>query len=102
MGSVNSNRKKEVLRLVKGIIQLVLPDKSPKLFIFGSQVGLDEWKNADIDLGLDAGEPIEWEKISTIKSLIEGIPTLYKFDVVDFARVSDRFRSVALKNIEPV
>jgi len=91
-----------VLRLLKGVVQTVLPDTEMKLFIFGSQVGLEEWKNADIDVGIEVEKPIEWEKLETIKSMVEGIPTIYKFDIVDFGRVSESFRTVAMKNTEPI
>ena len=87
---------------MKGVIHTVLPDEEMKLFIFGSQAGLQEWKNADIDVGIEMKKPIDWEKLETIKSMVDGIPTVYKFDIVDFGRVSESFRTVAMKKTEPI
>lgn len=102
MQKASTYDKAEILRMVKGIVSLVLPNAKPKLFVFGSQAGLNEWKQADVDLGIDAGEPIDWKKLSTIKDLIAALPVIYRFDVIDFNRVSDRFKVVATKNIEPI
>lgn len=94
--------KAELLRMVKGIVHVVMPETNANLFVFGSQAGLKNWKPADVDLGIDTGEPIEWSRLNTIKELIAALPTIYKFDVVDFNRVSDRFKEVALRNTETI
>lgn len=69
-------------------------------FLFGSQAGLPELKRADIDVGIDAKRPLSNLEEILIWAELEDLPTLYKFDLVDFARVDPGFRKIALNKIE--
>jgi len=71
-----------------------------KSFIFGSQANLSELRRADIDIGIDAGRPLTLREESLIFNALENLPTLYKFDVVDFCKAEDSFKKVAFKKIE--
>ncbi len=71
------------------------------MFFFGSRVtgkGVDE--RSDIDVGFSGLKELQGKEISGIKEAIENLPTLYKIDFVDFSKVSENFKSVALKQIE--
>ncbi len=95
------NRKEEIKSMIKKVVASHLSGDY-KVFLFGSQAGLPELKRADIDVGIDAGRPLSLYEESLIWSELEDLPTLYKFDVVDFTKVEDNFKKVALNKIEPL
>jgi len=53
--------------------------------------------NSDIDVGIDAGKPIEDNPISRLWNKLDDLPTPYLFDIIDFQLVEERFKRVALK-----
>ena len=92
--------KKEILEIVGKYLDL----KEYKIFFFGSRVRGDNFPRADIDIGILGKKPIPIEIKFQIVEELEKIPTLYKFDLVDFSDplVSEDFKSEVLKNIEYV
>jgi len=58
------------------------------LFFFGSRVKGDNFITSDIDIGIEGGKEVPLEILLLIKEEIENLPTLYKFDIVDFNKVS--------------
>ena len=92
--------KKEILEIVGKYLDL----KEYKIFFFGSRVRGDNFPRADIDIGILGKKPIPIEIKFQIVEELEKIPTLYKFDLVDFSDplVSENFKSEVLKNIEYV
>lgn len=96
-------RKEEIKQMIVDAVRKHVGDQPVRVFIFGSQANQPELKAADIDVGLDAGQPLEWRKISGIHTeLNEYAPTLFEFDVVDFAAVDEKFRRVASMEIETI
>lgn len=71
-----------------------------KIFFFGSRVSGKGNEHSDIDIGIEGPLPISPEIKSKIEDEIENLPTLYKIEIVDFKRVSSKFRSVAMQNTE--
>jgi phosphoserine phosphatase len=47
-----------------------------------------------------ADKAIPFTNFVRISNAIEDLPMLYKVDLVDFYNVDDKFKAVALKNIE--
>jgi len=90
--------KKDVLKIVGKYLDLSLY----KVFFFGSRIRGDNFERADIDLGIEGPKEIPASIKLKIEEEIENLPTLYKIDVVDFRKVSDKFKKQALKNIEYV
>lgn len=88
--------KKEILEIVGRHLDL----KEYKVFFFGSRVRGDNFPRADIDIGIKGPKTVSLEIAFGIKEELENLPTLYKFDVVDFKDVSEKFKKIALKNIE--
>lgn len=86
---------------INGIVQKYLGGNA-EVFFFGSRVTGTASQRSDIDVGIDAGMPIDAEVFFKIQEEIEDIPTLYTIDVVDFSQVSPKFRDIALKSIERV
>jgi len=90
--------KKEILEIVGKKLDL----KKYKVFFFGSRVSGDNFPRSDIDIGIEGKKEVPTVVRMEIEEEIEKLPTLYKFDVVDFKTVSEKFRKEALKNIEYV
>lgn len=90
--------KKEILEIVGKYLDL----KSFKVFFFGSRVRGDNFPRVDIDVGIKGPNPIPLEIKFKIEEELESLPTLYKFDFVDFSEVSEKFKKIALENIEYV
>lgn len=87
---------------IKKIANKYLDFKTCKIFIFGSRVRGDNFPRTDIDIGIDCQKEISGETIEKIKNEIDSLPTLYKFDIVDFKTISEEFKKEALKDIEYV
>ena len=90
--------KKEILEIIGKHLDL----RKYKVFFFGSRVKGDNFPRADIDIGIEGPRAIPIEIMAEIKEEIEELPILYKFDVIDFKMVSDKFKKEALKYIEYV
>lgn len=90
--------KKEIL----GIVGKYLDLSEYKIFFFGSRVKGANFPRADIDIGILGKKPVPTEMKFKIEEEIEELPTLYKFDLVDFFEVSKDFKKEALKSVEYV
>ena len=92
--------KKEILEIVGKYLDL----EKYKVFFFGSRVRGNNFPRADIDIGIMGPLPIPVRIKFQIVEELEKIPTLYKFDLVDFSDpfVSEDFKSEVLKKIEYV
>jgi predicted nucleotidyltransferase len=97
---VTKERKLLIFSWIKDAVNEFFPNQNYKLFVFGSQANREILSSSDIDVGIDIGKPIENRIISMIWNKLDDLPTLYTFDVIDFQMVEDRFKKVALKNIE--
>ena len=90
--------KKEVL----SIIGKYFGHNDYKVFFFGSRVRGNNFERADIDVGIEGRNPVPVEIKLKIEEELERIPTLYKFDFVDFKKVANAFKKEALQHIEYV
>ena len=70
------------------------------VFIFGSEADGSGTARSDIDLGVLGPEPIPNAVIERIRERLEGLRTLRMFDVVDFCRVDESFKTEALKHVQ--
>lgn len=91
-----SKLKQEILSAVGRHVDL----RRYHVFIFGSRAGRTAHERSDVDVGIEGPGPIPAEAFLEIQEEMEHLPTLYRVDVVDFARVDDRFRRVAKQQIE--
>jgi|SaaInlLV_10m_DNA_2_1039722.scaffolds.fasta_scaffold47214_1 predicted nucleotidyltransferase len=85
----------------KSTIQSILRDNLPsthRAFIFGSRSTDSHRKYSDIDLGITGSTPLDSTTFFTIESALEDSDLPYRVDLVDFARVSPRFRTIAMQN----
>lgn len=90
--------KKEIREIFSKYIDL----KKYKIFFFGSRVRGDNFPRADIDIGIMGENSLPPEIKFRIEEEIENLPTLYRFDIVDFSQVSEEFKKEALKWVEYV
>lgn len=90
--------KKQILAIVGMHLDL----NRYRVFFFGSRVIGRGDDRSDIDVGIEGPEPIPFHIMAGIRAQADALPTLYKVDVVDFARVSPRFRDVALQHTEVI
>ena len=93
-------RRAQIMNWLKDTLAENLPEVTYRAFIFGSQANCDELIRSDIDVGILADAEIPAVNLFKINNAIENLPMLYKIDLVDFYWVSDRFKEVALSNVE--
>lgn len=84
------------------IIQKNLKQEHYRVFFFGSRTTGTFDERSDIDIGIEAGGPIPLSTWREIEEELEKLPVLHKIEIVDFARVSDQFKDVALQQIEVI
>jgi len=90
---------KESLEFIRQTIRKYLPGEDCKIFVYGSRATgkADKW--SDIDVGIKGRERIPFDVLATISEEIRESDLPYMVDVVDFNRVSEKFRKVATRNI---
>lgn len=88
--------KKEILDITEKYLDL----NRYKVFFFGSRITGKADERSDIDIGIDGAESVPPEIFSQIEEEIDQLPILYKIEIVDFRRVTIKFREVALQKIE--
>lgn len=77
----------------------ILPQKIIRFF-FGSRIRGDNMERSDIDVGIERPKEISGTIMSAIKEEFEKIQTLLKIDLVDFKKISDKFKKISIKNRE--
>lgn len=88
--------KREIVKIIKN--RLKLPHY--KVFLFGSRVTGKASDRSDYDVGIEAKEEIPVSCFFDIKDDIHNLPVLQKIEVVDFRKVGDEFKEVALRHLE--
>lgn len=88
--------KQQILAIVGKHLDL----RKYRVFFFGSRVLGKGSDRSDIDVGIEGSDPIPSVTFSEIVEEIEGLPTLYSIEVVDFSRVSKKFKQVAMEKVE--
>lgn len=73
-----------------------------KVVLFGSRATGNAKALSDYDLGVIGETPLPLEDFFIIEDMLDELPTLYRIDWVDMARVSDEFRANALKKVEVI
>jgi predicted nucleotidyltransferase len=92
--NLNGIDEKTKLKII-GILGVLFPDA--KVYLYGSRArgNYREW--SDIDLALDAGQPLDFFDVCEAKNLFEASNIAYKVDVVDRLSVSKEMREDILK-----
>lgn len=94
--------KDEWITEITAIVKKHVHDDSARLFVFGSYATGNQKHYSDVDIGIDAGTPLEIMIIARIKDELEESNLPVTVDVVDFARAKASFKKVALQKIIPL
>jgi predicted nucleotidyltransferase len=73
-----------------------------RFFFFGSRVTGSGDERSDVDVGILGRAPVPASVWLDLEEEIEGLPYLYKIDLVDFRRVSPAFAELALSQTEEI
>lgn len=87
------------ISMIKEIIFSVIDRNEYKVFMFGSRAAHKSKNYSDVDIGILGKKPLG-KAYYKIINLIEDSVIPYKVDVVDFALVDEKFKKIALKEIE--
>lgn len=71
-----------------------------RVFFFGSRVLGKGNEGSDVDIGIKGPQSIPLDIFSKIEEEIEEIRILYSIEIVDFSRVSEKFKKVAMQKVE--
>lgn len=85
----------EAANFAAGIVRRHVPDPAYHVFLFGSRAQGTAHERSDIDIGIEGPAPVPVEALSLIEEELDEAPTLYTIEIVDFARVPEKFRRVA-------
>lgn len=88
----------KTVNLVSQIVRKHLPDHSYKSFIFGSHATGKNRKFSDIDLGIMGPRSLSSKEYISIVNDLEESNLSYRVDLVDFTKVSDKFKQVSLRD----
>jgi predicted nucleotidyltransferase len=73
-----------------------------RVVIFGSRARGNAKPRSDFDLGVVGNTPLPLTDFYALADELDELETLYRFDWVDLARASEKFRQSALKNVEVI
>ena len=89
----------DAARFAASVIRRHVADSAYRVFLFGSRATGSARDRSDIDIGIEGPAPVPWAALAAIQDELEEAPTLYTIEVVDFARVPEKFRRVAERRI---
>lgn len=95
-----SARRSQIKQWLKNVLEDNLQGINYRAFIFGSQANLPHLRRSDIDVGILATQDIPVKYFARINDMLEELPMLYKIDLVDFNEVDEKFKDIAMQNIE--
>lgn len=86
--------KEKIIKLCKSIIP------EAEIWIYGSRARGDYRERSDIDLALQASQPIDFFAIAELKEVLAAANIPYAFDIIDLNAVQDeKFKSVVKKEM---
>ncbi|MBU1327391.1 nucleotidyltransferase domain-containing protein [Patescibacteria group bacterium] len=90
----------KIEKQIETVVKKYLKGLRCRVFLFGSRATGRDRRFSDLDLGVLGKEKIPSHLMVKIKSDLENSSIPYKIDIVDFKRVSDEFRNLALSKIK--
>src|SRR5271166_1341207 len=89
----------DAAKFAASVIRRHVPDPACRVFLFGSRATGSAGERSAIDIGMEGPAPASRTALAAIHNELDEAPTLYTIDVVDFARMPERFRRVAERQI---
>lgn len=81
-------------RIIK-VIEIFFPNA--KIYLFGSRAKNTHTVTSDIDIAIDAGEPMGMLERGQINSMLDALNLPQNIDVVDFQRAPEALRANILR-----
>jgi predicted nucleotidyltransferase len=88
---------KESFKFIRNTIYKHLPKEEYEAFVYGSRADGTAQKWSDIDVGVQGRKQAPILLLENIREELEESNIPYKVEVVDFAKVSDKFKNFALR-----
>ena len=73
-----------------------------RVMFFGSRVSGGARARSDFDVAIDGPAPIAPHLLDGIRERLDGLPTLYRIDLVDLATVTARMRAEMMRHTETI
>src|SRR5437016_578635 len=89
----------DAAKFAASIIRRHVPDPAYRVFLFGSRATGSAGERSDIDIGIEGPAPVSRSALAAIHDELAEALTLYTIEVVDFARVSEKFHQVAERRV---
>ncbi len=77
------------------VIEIFFPEA--KVYLFGSRARGDNSETSDIDIAIDAKNPLSMTQKGQIVSMIDALNIPQKIDVVDFNRIPNALKENIMK-----
>jgi predicted nucleotidyltransferase len=77
------------------VIEIFFPDA--KIYLFGSRAKGSYQQTSDIDIAIDAGNPLTMTEKGQINSMLDALNIPQKIDVVDFNRAPQALKDNILR-----
>ncbi len=91
-------KERKYLKILKRIVLGATKDKNCKVFLFGSRARGDFVRSSDADIGIEGLDDKEFLKVKRyIEEKIEESIVPFDVDIINFNKVSKKFRSEAIK-----
>ena len=90
----------DVEKIIQKTVVKYIDPASSFIFLFGSRALRTNRPQSDYDVGIYTGQKISLTTIAKIKDDLEEYPIPVDIDVVDFAKVSEEFKAMALKEVQ--
>ena len=100
---IGAEREAEIMQMLKDLFASRKADlKKHRVLLFGSRARGTAKRGSDFDLAVDGNEPLTIKQFYEIEEALDALPTLYRFDWVDLAKVNARFREEAIKSAQVI
>jgi uncharacterized protein len=88
------------IRMTRDIVLSIIDKEIVTVFLFGSRAGKDFKHGSDLDIGFISNKKLEGNIFSRINEAVEKSFIPYHVDLIDFGKVDENFRRIALEKIE--
>jgi type I restriction enzyme S subunit len=87
MKNLNEKTKEKIIR----VIQALIPEVD--IYLFGSRATGQYRPHSDIDIALDAGEPLDRLDVGEVQDMLNASNIPYSFDIVDLHNVGEDLKN---------
>ncbi len=88
---------REDLRILERVLRRHLAGTGVRVWLFGSLARGDFDRASDIDIALDAGRPLDPDRLARLREAIEEAPIVRPVDLLDLATASADLRARILQ-----